>query len=65
MKLKLIVLIITLFTVSCTNTDYTISKISYEDNIKVQDSVGDIEIELIIKYFASNGALNFLRLSIN
>ena len=51
MKLKLIVLIITLFTVSCTNTDYTISKISYEDNIKVQDSVGDIEIELIIKPF--------------
>ena len=51
MKLKLIVLIITLITVSCTNTDYTISKISYEDNIKVQDSVGDIEIELIIKPF--------------
>jgi len=54
MKLKLIVLIITLFTVSCTNTDYTISKISYEDNIKVQDSVGDIEIELIIKPFRKN-----------
>ena len=51
MKLKLIVLIITLFSVSCTNTGYTISKVSYEDNIKVLDSIDDIEIELIIKPF--------------
>jgi len=49
MKLKLIVLIITLFSVSCTNTGYTISKVSYEDNIKVLDSIDDIDIELIIK----------------
>ena len=51
MKLKLIVLIITLFSVSCTNTGYTISKVSYEYNIKVVDSIDDIEIELIIKPF--------------
>tara|TARA_B100001059_G_scaffold43202_1_gene35149 strand:- start:855 stop:1604 length:750 start_codon:yes stop_codon:yes gene_type:complete len=51
MKLKLIVLIITLFSFSCTNTGYTISKVSYEDNIKVLDSIDDIEIELIIKPF--------------
>ena len=51
MKLKLIVLIITLFSFSCTNTGYTISKVSYEDNIKVVDSIDDIEIELIIKPF--------------
>ena len=49
MKLKLIVLIIPLFSVSCTNTGYTISKVSYEDNIKVLDSIDDIDIELIIK----------------
>ena len=49
MKLKLIVLIITLFSFSCTNTGYTISKVSYEDNIKVLDSIDDIDIELIIK----------------
>ena len=46
MKLKLIVLIITLFSVSCTNTGYTISKIAYEDNIKIQDSIDNVEIEL-------------------
>ncbi len=51
MKLKLIVLIITLFSFSCTNTGYTISKVSYEDNIKVLDSIDNIEIELIIKPF--------------
>ena len=51
MKLKLIVLIITLFSVSCTNTGYTISKIAYEDNIKIQDSIDNVEIELIIKPF--------------
>ena len=51
MKLKLIVLFITLFSFSCTNTGYTISKVSYEDNIKVLDSIDDIEIELIIKPF--------------
>ena len=49
MKLKLIVLFITLFSFSCTNTGYTISKVSYEDNIKVLDSIDDIDIELIIK----------------
>ena len=51
MKLKLIVLFITLFSFSCTNTGYIISKVSYEDNIKVLDSIDDIEIELIIKPF--------------
>lgn len=51
MKLKIIVLIITLFSFSCSSSGYTISNISYEDNIKVQDSIVDIEIELIIKPF--------------
>jgi 5'-nucleotidase len=49
MKLKLIVLIITLLSFSCTNTSYNISNISFEDNIKIKDSIIDSEIELIIK----------------
>ena len=51
MKLKLIVLIITLLSFSCTNTSYNISNISYEDNIKIKDSIIDLEIEFIIKPF--------------
>ena len=51
MKLKLIVLIITLLSISCSNTSYNISNISYEDNIKIKDSIIDLEIELIIKPF--------------
>ena len=49
MKLKLIVLIITLLSFSCTNTSYNISNISFEENIKIKDSIIDLEIESKLK----------------
>ena len=51
MKLKLIVLVLTLFSFSCSNISYNISNVTFEENIKIKDSIIDPEIELIIKPF--------------
>jgi hypothetical protein len=48
MKLKLIVLIITLFVSSCYSENLILTEIFIEKNIKIKDSVNNEELESLI-----------------
>ena len=48
MKFNLFVLILTFLCSSCTNNKTSLIKVSTEKNIKIKDSINNIELELII-----------------